>query len=99
MKETENRLDQVRSGTCTAKHREAPPWGPADPAAWELRQLEQFGQSMQSSCNPAKYFTQANDMCPFAYKAHFPCNPNTLDYKFCKGTWGGAIVKGATGPR
>jgi hypothetical protein len=59
----------------------------------------QFGQTQQLSCNPAKYFVQANDQCPLAFRAHFPCDPTKKDDKFCHGEYGGAIVKGPTGPR
>jgi len=74
--ETEVRLGLVTSGAC-----------PADPtkemAAWEVLQHRQFGQTQQLSCNPAKYFVQANDMCPLAFRAHFPCVKHSKDYEFC----------------
>ena len=92
IKETEMRLQSVSSGKCASNPKQ---WA----AAWELQQLDQFGQAMQPSCNPAKYFVQANDMCPAAFRAHFPCQPGTHDYVFCTGRWGGAVVKGIPGPR
>ncbi|KAL1499595.1 hypothetical protein AB1Y20_011794 [Prymnesium parvum] len=97
MKETEGRLELVRVEKCKVPHSAS--GKVAKPAAWELKQLSQFGQTMQLSCNPAKYFVQANDQCPLAYRAHFPCEWGTKDYDFCTGRIGGAIVKGPTGPR
>jgi len=108
MKETEGRLELVRQGSCphgaaggwsalAAGAREAPlplPL-PLPPAAWEARQLQQFGQTMQRSCNPATYFVMANDLCPLAFKAHFPCVPKRKDYAFCTGVRGGVVVEKA----
>jgi hypothetical protein len=53
------------------------------PAPWETHQLAQWGQTQQLSCNPAKYFVMANDLCPLAYRAHFPCDKTSKDYVFC----------------
>ena len=90
IKEAEGRLDLVRRGECspgvTAEG------DPLPPAEWETRQLQQFGQTMQLSCNPAKYFVIANDKCPIAYKAHWPCQQGTRDYEFCTGTRDGTLV-------
>ncbi|KAL1507404.1 hypothetical protein AB1Y20_008246 [Prymnesium parvum] len=97
IKETEARLQQVKRGECVPavlRDGSAKP-----PAVWEEKQLRQYGQTQQISCNPAKYFVQANDQCPLAYKAVFPCDPNKKDYNFCTGKWGGAVVKGVAGPR
>ena len=99
IKETEGRLELVRSGQCVPRLVTEEPRVTAEPAAWELRQLQQFGQTQQLSCNPAKYFVQANDQCPLAFRAHFPCEFGTKDYDFCTGRLGGAIVKGPDGPR
>ena len=97
VKETEARLEKVRTREC------APATllggAPKPPQDWELRQLHQYGQTQQYSCNPAKYFVQANDKCPLAYKANFPCDPLKKDDHFCSGRWGGAVVKGDPGPR
>jgi hypothetical protein len=76
MKETEQRLHMVKTGVCK-------PAPGAQPAAWESYWLTQFGHTMQLSCNPAKYFVQANDQCPLAFRANFPCDPARKDYKFC----------------
>ena len=76
MKETEGRLQLTRQGDCPAR----PGRVPVD---WELHQLAQWGQTLQLSCNPAKYFVQANDLCPLAYRAHFPCKEGDRDYVFC----------------
>ena len=76
MKEREERRRVGKEGKCK-------PVPGREPAPWELQQLRQFGHTMQLSCNPAKYFVQANDQCPLAYRAHFPCNPDRKDYKFC----------------
>ena len=53
------RLQQVAAGEC--KPRRTGGGARRAPAAWETRQLQQFGQTMQLSCNPAKYFVIAND--------------------------------------
>jgi hypothetical protein len=48
------------------------------------------------SCNPASPttgFTVVNGQCPEAYRSHFPCDPEKLDYKFCNGEEGGMDVK------
>ena len=94
MKETEGRLGLVSQEKCPygAKGGWTQAAGPLPPAAWELRQLQQFGQPMQRSCNPAKYFVMANDQCPLAFKAHFPCVLGRHDYPFCTGDKGGAVV-------
>ena len=76
MKETEGRLALVKDGECAARDGRAP-------AAWESKQLMQYGQTQQLSCNPAKYFVQANDQCPLAYRAHYPCDEAKKDYVFC----------------
>ena len=68
IKETEGRLELVRSGECTPRLASEKPRVVVEPAEWELRQLHQFGQTQQLSCNPAKYFVQANDQCPLAYR-------------------------------
>ena len=88
IKETEHRLEDVRNGVCK-------PSGNG-PAPWEQRQLDQFGDTQQLSCNPASLttgFTVANGQCPLAYRAHFPCVAGTLDFQFCTGENGGADVK------
>ena len=78
MRETEGRLDLVRSNECPTRANRRP-------AAWEAHQLLQWGQTQQLSCNPAKYFVQANDQCPLAYRAHYgPCDTHDKDYHFCK---------------
>ena len=97
IKETESRLAQVQRGDCLPQH--TPSGSLAAPAAWEARQLIQFGQTQQLSCDPAKHFVPANDQCPLAFRAHFPCDNNTKDYGFCSGKYGGALVKGPVGPR
>eukprot|EP00966_Prymnesium_polylepis_P324923 7380920-Prymnesium_polylepis.3 len=82
------RLQAVRDGVCK-------PSG-APPAPWEQRQLDQFGDTQQLSCNPASPttgFTVANSQCPLAYRAHFPCHEDDLDYEFCTGAKGGMDVK------
>ena len=97
MKETEMRLDKVKTGDCKPTVDED--GNSVPPAPWERWQLAQFGQTQQLSCNPAKYFVQANDKCPEAFKAHFPCDETKADYRFCDGTYGGMVVNGLTGPR
>ena len=42
------------------------------------------GQTLQLSCNPAKYFVQANDFCPLAFRAVFPCDTGRKDVAFCE---------------
>ena len=69
------------------------------PVAWEQWQLEQYGQTQQLSCNPAKYFTIAMTKCPQALRMNFPCDPNKLDYDFCNCKIGGMVVAGPPGPR
>ena len=81
MKETEGRLERVTDGTC--KPRKSDDGSVMAPAAWESHWLREYGQTMQLSCNPAKYFALANDNCPMAYKPVFPCDPNRKDYQFC----------------
>lgn len=76
MKETENRRLTVADGTC----KRDPAKGPAE---WETYWLKQFGQPMQRSCNPAKFFPYANTNCPIAFRSHFICNPGMKDYDFC----------------
>ena len=39
------------------------------------------------TCNPKKYFGIANDQCPAAFMAHFPCRPGAADHKLCKTQW------------
>jgi len=97
VKETEARLQMVRDGQCTPRVLASGELRP--PADWEMLQLSQFGQTQQFSCNPAKYFVQANEQCPLAYKSNFPCDKDALDYNMCTGRWGGAVVKGEPGPR
>jgi len=95
IKETEGRLGLVARAQCAAQVVGARADGGdvvAPPRAWEARQLQQRGQTMQLSCNPAKYFVVANDQCPFAFKANFPCDPAQPDYDFCTGAAGGAVV-------
>ena len=94
IKETEVRLQQVIDGTCkpaiTADGSQKPP------ADWELRELQQFGPTQQLSCNPASLvtgFTVVTTTCPLAFRTHFPCDPNSLDYEFCTGARNGADVK------
>ena len=87
--DAEERLEKVMHGECKASPTKSP-------AAWEQRQLSQFGDTQHLSCNPASTvtgFTVANGQCPEAYRAHFPCDPNTLDYDFCTGKKNGADVK------
>lgn len=80
--ETEGRLGLVKDGTCPSRML-SDGVTPRQPAPWEARQLKQFGQTQQLSCNPAKYFVMANDQCPGAYRAHFPCKEERKDYQFC----------------
>ena len=57
MSDAEKRLDAVRSRECfpaTSRWDEGRIVRP--PAAWESRQLLQYGPVQQRSCNPAKYF-------------------------------------------
>lgn len=83
MIETEARLDRIKDGTCHA--RTEPNGAPTPPAPWESHWLRQYGQTLHRSCNPAKYFVIANDKCPLAYRAHYPCKPTDKDYKMCSG--------------
>jgi hypothetical protein len=81
VKEAEGRLEMVRSGQCLP--RKSAEGVLVAPASWEAHWLRQFGQTMQFSCNPAKYFPLANDKCPLAYRAHFPCVSGRRDHQFC----------------
>ena len=95
IKETEGRLGLVASAKCSSQVVGVRADGGdllAPPKAWEARQQQQRGQTMQLSCNPAKYFVIANDQCPFAFKANFPCDPAQPDFDFCTGARDGAVV-------
>jgi hypothetical protein len=54
MLETEGRLGLVKDGTCPARRLLEDGVTPRQPAPWESRQLMQYGQTQQLSCNPAK---------------------------------------------
>ena len=42
-------------------------------APWEVKQAK-LKAVQQRTCNPKKYFGIANDLCPAAFMAHFPCD-------------------------
>ena len=46
--------------------------------------LPQLPTIQQRSCNPKAFFGQANDGCPAAFYAHFPCKQGAADFKQCK---------------
>jgi len=87
--DAEERLEKVRKGICKLRYGK-------QPAKWELRQREQFGPTLQLTCNPASPttgFAVAMMTCPEAFRIHFPCKAGELDYKICTGELFGADVK------
>ena len=89
MIDAEHRIEKVMSGKCKTTHGKSP-------AAWELRHKQQFGPTLQLSCDPASTttgFTVAMGGCPEAFRMHFPCIPGDPDYEVCTGDWFGEDVK------
>jgi hypothetical protein len=74
VQEVETRVGMVRSGICQPANKPA--------AAWAVK-LHRNPNMQQLTCNPAKYFGTANDLCPGAFRAQFPCDKDKLDYRFC----------------
>ena len=77
------------SGTCKRAAGSAPD-------EWEVRQLKQFGPTMQLSCDPASTvtgFTVAMAGCPAGFRMHFPCKWGDPDYAICSGDLFGMDVK------
>ena len=87
--DSEKRLEKVMNGHCQ-------PTRLKEPAAWEKWQMQQFGPSLQLSCDPANAFTgfvPAMGGCPEAFRIHFPCQQGSPDYEVCTGEWFGMDVK------
>lgn len=77
IQESEWRLDMVKRGDCEAR---------GQMAQWERNQLA-LVKIQQKTCNPASQFADANDRCPQAFHAHFPCQDWRMDYKQCLTGW------------
>ena len=78
-------MAKVMSGDCKLTPGKAP-------AAWEVHQMRQFGDTLQLSCDPASAttgFTVAMGGCPEAFRMHFPCKEKDQDVKVCTGEWFG----------
>ena len=89
MIDAEHRLAKVMSGDCKLGYAK-------EPAQWEKRQMNQFGDTLQLSCNPASLvtgFTVVMGTCPAGFRMHFPCVPGSNDYRICTGEWFGMDVK------
>ena len=87
--DSEHRLAKVMAGDCKVTKGKAP-------AAWETFQMEQFGPSLQLSCNPASPttgFVPVMSTCPEAFRMNFPCIKGDPDYEICTGEWFGMDVK------
>mmetsp|Transcript_56357 Transcript_56357/g.111874 ORF Transcript_56357/g.111874 Transcript_56357/m.111874 type:complete len:618 (-) Transcript_56357:1473-3326(-) len=92
MMDAEHRIAKVKSGDCKMRTHGK------EPANWELRQLNQFGDTLPLSCNPASTttgYTAVMGTCPAGTRIHFPCEAiaNDPDHKFCTGEWFGTYVK------
>ena len=73
LKQTFQKLAQVVRGDCPDP-RDAATGEVRPPDAWEQKQMR-LPTIQQRSCDPAAYFGQANEQCPAAFMAHFPCKP------------------------
>lgn len=76
MIDAEHRLAKVMSSDCKTTRNKAP-------AAWETWQMQQFGPTLQLSCDPASPttgFTTVMGTCPAGFRFHFPCIEGAKDY-------------------
>lgn len=70
MIDADERIAKVKSGSCKLRSYAKLP------AAWETRQLEQFGDTLALTCNPASPttgFKKVMEVCPAGFRMHFPC--------------------------
>ena len=81
MQEVEAKLAQVQRGECPTPVDDL--GAPIPLASWEQKQAS-LRTVQQRTCNPAKFFGQANEQCPAAFAAHWPCSPERLDFEQCK---------------
>ena len=81
MEEAEFKLSQVVRGDCPDPL-DAATGEVLPPSAWEQKQMR-LPTIQQRSCNPAFFFGQANEQCPAAFMAHFPCKPGAPDFMQC----------------
>ena len=89
MIDAEHRLEKVMDGRCRLHQGRAA-------AAWEMHQFNQFGPTLQLSCNPASPttgFTVVMGTCPEGFRMHFPCKAGDHDFAICTGQNFGMDVK------
>ena len=79
------KIEMTKQGICPLRH-DAATGAALAPEAWELHQLQQ-PQMRQRTCYPKEYYATANDFCPAAFQAHFPCDASRADYKHCQNGW------------
>ena len=82
VEETEFKLSQVVRGDCDVHFLDAATGEAKVPDEWEQKQIR-LPTIQQRSCNPAAYFGQANEACPAAFMAHFPCKRGAPDWEQC----------------
>eukprot|EP00326_Haptolina_ericina_P033261 CAMPEP_0181245200 /NCGR_PEP_ID=MMETSP1096-20121128/43290_1 /TAXON_ID=156174 ORGANISM="Chrysochromulina ericina, Strain CCMP281" /NCGR_SAMPLE_ID=MMETSP1096 /ASSEMBLY_ACC=CAM_ASM_000453 /LENGTH=638 /DNA_ID=CAMNT_0023341847 /DNA_START=39 /DNA_END=1952 /DNA_ORIENTATION=+ len=78
------KIRMVREGACPVRKDEEGVIMP--PAEWEIQQLGR-PQMRQRTCYPMVWYANANDNCPQAFQAHFPCDPARQDFRFCQDGW------------
>jgi len=78
MEEVDFKQQIVKEGKCDIE---------ASPAPWELKQHQLPTQPQRLTCNPANDFGIANEVCPKAFWAYFPCINSRADYKICQTQW------------
>eukprot|EP00966_Prymnesium_polylepis_P293563 6780294-Prymnesium_polylepis.2 len=82
-------MDAVERKLAQVQHSECPVINdaqgkPLPMAGWERSQASLRGLQ-QRTCGAATAVTAANDNCPAAFMAHFPCQAARRDYKLCTG--------------